>query len=249
MRVLIIIPAFNEERNIISLLEQLFALELEADVLVINDASLDHTSSLVKKMGGQVIDLPLNLGIGGAVQTGYIYAHYHDYDIAVQVDGDGQHDPKYLPALIKPIIDGDADMVVGSRFIDHAGFQSTRARRIGIRFFENLIYLLTRVKFTDPTSGFRACGKDIIHLFAQYYPYDFPEPETLATVNRKGFKTVEIPVIMKERKEGKSSIQSMKTVYYMIKVSLAIIIDVIKTKDKKRIVTNGIETSDITDRC
>ena len=195
MRVLIIIPAFNEAQNISKLLNNISSLETNYDVLVINDASQDNTSFIAKDLGFTVADLPINLGIGGAMQTGYLYAYYNSYDIAVQVDGDGQHDPQYIEKLISPIINKKADMVIGSRFIDRAGFQSSFVRRLGIVFFQKLIYILTGKKFTDPTSGFRACNKAIIAHFARYYPFDYPEPETLVAMNRQGFKLVEVPVI------------------------------------------------------
>lgn len=200
-------------------------------MIVINDASDDNTSLIVKAAGFPVIDLSANLGIGGAMQTGYLYACNQDYDIAVQLDGDGQHDPLYIEKIIAPIINGEADMVIGSRFIAHDGFQSTMLRRLGIGFFRKFISLLTGAKFTDPTSGFRACNKLIIAHFARYYPFDYPEPETLVTMRRNGYRLLEIPVMMYERMGGSSSIQSLKTLYYMIKVTMAIMIEMIKNHD------------------
>jgi len=206
-------------------------LNRDYDVIVINDASDDNTSLIVKAAGFPVIDLSANLGIGGAMQTGYLYACNQDYDIAVQLDGDGQHDPLYIEKIIAPIINGEADMVIGSRFIAHDGFQSTMLRRLGIGFFRKFISLLTGAKFTDPTSGFRACNKLIIAHFARYYPFDYPEPETLVTMRRNGYRLLEIPVMMYERMGGSSSIQSLKTLYYMIKVTMAIMIEMIKNHD------------------
>ncbi|KJS15164.1 MAG: glycosyl transferase family 2 [Peptococcaceae bacterium BRH_c4b] len=245
MRGLIIIPAFNEAENIIALLKKINALCLNLEIIVINDASEDNTAALARSIGAKVIDIPINLGIGGAVQTGYLYAYYNDYDVAVQVDGDGQHDPLYIQNLITPIISGQADMVVGSRFIECTGFQSTSLRRFGIKYFEKLIFLLTKKRFSDPTSGFRACNKQVIANFAKYYPDDYPEPETLVTINRKGFRIIEIPVIMKEREGGQSSIKSIKTVYYMLKVTLAILMDVFKKNDEKRYSYHGTKVTAI----
>lgn len=216
-------------------------------MVVINDASDDNTSSIVKAAGFSVIDLSSNLGIGGAMQTGYLYAYNHDYDIAVQLDGDGQHDPIYIERLVAPIIQDEADMVIGSRFIEYDGFQSTRLRRMGIEFFKSIISLLTGEKFTDPTSGFRACNKVIIEHFAHYYPFDYPEPETLVMMLRAGYRLLEIPVIMRERAGGHSSIQSLKSLYYMIKVTMAIMIEMIKSHDVKEYENDRNETTVFSD--
>nr|WP_054692372.1 glycosyltransferase family 2 protein [Syntrophomonas palmitatica] len=245
MDILVIIPAFNEEQNIIGLLDNIRKDISQFDVLVINDASQDNTSFLAKNMGFNVIDLPINLGIGGAMQTGYLFAYYHHYDIAVQLDGDGQHDPQYIDNLIKPLISKDADMVIGSRFIVGEGFQSTIFRRFGIRFFEKLISFLTGQRFSDPTSGFRACNKAVIAYFAHHYPFDYPEPESLVSIYRKGFKIVEIPVVMHERKAGRSSIHSFKIIYYMIKVPLAILIEMLKKNGKERYMYDGTKATGI----
>ena len=247
MKTLVIIPAYNESKNIERLLTTIRTLGKEFDVVVINDASIDNTSYLAKKTGFQVIDLPANLGIGGAMQTGYLYAYYNLYDIAVQLDGDGQHDPREIDKIIAPLIAGEADMVIGSRFIENHGFQSTFMRRFGIRFFKGLIRFLTGQKFTDPTSGFRACNKAIIAHFAMYYPFDYPEPETLVTMSRKGYKLIEIPVVMYERESGHSSIQSLKQVYYMVKVTLAILIEMLKNYKLVRYTYDGDKAAAFSD--
>ena len=174
------------------------------------------------------INLPVNLGIGGAVQTGYLYAKREGYDIAVQVDGDGQHDPEFLTEMSKYIEEGKADMVIGSRFIDKEGFQSSGARRVGIKYFTMLIKLLTGKKITDPTSGLRMVNREIIEFFAEEYPKDYPEPESVVAILRRKKRVLEIPVIMRERSGGVSSISMKKSVYYMIKVSLAILIERIR---------------------
>lgn len=228
MRILLIIPAFNESKNIAKLLDEIISLKLGIDALVINDASRDNTSELAKLHGAIVIDLPVNLGIGGAVQTGYLYALKNNYDVAIQVDGDGQHNPEFIPQLLESIKRGEADMVIGSRFIDYSGFQSSKARRMGIGFLQKLIYFVAGAKITDPTSGFRACNKKIISIFSRYYPYDYPEPESIVYVLRHKCIVKEIPVIMRERIGGESSIRPIHAFYYMLKISIAIVFDKIK---------------------
>lgn len=224
MKILAIVPAFNEEEGLKRVAEQFEDIDF-VDILVINDCSKDHTSELGKKLGFNVIDLPCNLGIGGAVQTGYKYALENDYDIAIQVDGDGQHNPSYIQDLVRPIKDGRADLVIGSRYLKKEGFQSSFMRRVGIHYFSFLINLLQKKRITDPTSGFRACSRTVIEHFSIRYPHDYPEPESIAYLLRNNFKIEEVPVIMNERFGGESSINSIKSCYYMVKVSLAIFID------------------------
>ncbi|GLC87883.1 glycosyltransferase family 2 protein [Lysinibacillus piscis] len=230
MKILIIIPAFNEEENLGDLIKKIkkYDNENNLDILVINDQSTDETSLVCKREGVNVIDLPCNLGIGGAVQTGYKFAAMHNYDIAIQVDGDGQHNPEYIEKLIEPIIQGHSTMVIGSRYIEHLGFQSSSVRRMGIWYLKYLINTLTGLKITDPTSGYRACNKEIIQLFSSNYPKDYPEPESIMYIKRKGLTVLEIPVIMNERIGGESSINLHRSIYYMIKVSLAILFDKIR---------------------
>ncbi|WP_339311792.1 glycosyltransferase family 2 protein [Paenibacillus sp. FSL M7-0896] len=225
MRILGIVPCFNEEENIRCLIKELSEYSDILDFIIINDHSTDSTSLICKESNVNIINLPCNLGIGGAVQTGYIYAKENNYDIAIQIDGDGQHDPAYLKNLICPIVENGVDFVIGSRFIKKEGYQSSFTRRVGIVYFSGLLQMLTRQKVTDPTSGFRACNKRVIHFFAGNYPSDYPEPESIMALSRSGFKIMEIPVLMRERNGGVSSIKSLKTIYYMIKVTLAIVID------------------------
>jgi hypothetical protein len=227
-RVIIIIPAYNEENNISSVIENVAQEVPFADILVINDGSSDHTSTLVKKKNIPLIDLPYNMGIGTAVQTGYKYAARKGYEIAIQVDGDGQHDARFLRNLIEPILSDEAQIVIGSRYINRTGFQSTFWRRLGIRYLSWLIGLISGQKITDPTSGFRAVNKEVIAFLARKYPPDYPEPESVAMLSRKGFKIKEIAVEMKDRASGSSSINPLSAIYYMIKVSLAIMINSIK---------------------
>ncbi len=225
MKKLIIIPAYNESENIEKTVENIKTNAPDFDYVVINDCSTDNTLDILKSHNYNYVSLPINLGIGGAVQTGYKYAKEFDYDVAVQVDGDGQHDPVFLNYMAEYLQEHELDMVIGSRFIDKEGFQSSFMRRVGINYFTGLIRLLTGKKITDPTSGLRMAGKKVINLFADNYPVDYPEPETAVTAINNGMKIEEIPVIMKERQGGVSSITLKKSVYYMVKVTLAIIIE------------------------
>jgi hypothetical protein len=194
------------------------------DYLVVNDCSIDKTVEILKEYNANYVDLPVNLGIGGGVQTGYLYAYKNGYDIAIQMDGDGQHDAKFLKALIKPIQDGQADVVIGSRYILKEGFQSSFMRRVGIKGLSILIKLTTGINVNDVTSGFRAINKDMIALFAHEYAQDYPEPEAIVMAVCHGAKVVEVPVRMNERAGGKSSISGLKSIYYMVKVSLSIML-------------------------
>lgn len=225
LKKLVIIPAYNESASIVNTVNDIKKNAPDFDYVVINDHSKDNTLQVCKDAGLNVIDLPLNLGIGGAVQTGYLYACQNGYDIAVQFDGDGQHDAKYLNEMAETLVNEQADMVIGSRFIEKEGFQSSFTRRLGIRYFTFLIKILTGQKITDPTSGYRMCNRKIIELFAGNYPKDYPEPETTTWILRKKLKVLEIPVIMRAREEGVSSISLKKSFYYMFKVTMAIIIE------------------------
>ena len=228
MKKLIIIPAYNEAENIVKTVEQIKAKAPDFDYIIINDCSFDKTLSICREHNYNVINLPINLGIGGAVQTGYLYAYENDYDLAVQVDGDGQHDPEFLKEMSKFFENSNVDMVIGSRFIEKNGFQSSKIRRIGISFFSILIKLLTGKVITDPTSGLRMVGKKGIELFARDYPKDYPEPETIVAMLKRNCNIIEIPVIMREREGGVSSIYMKKSVYYMVKVTMAILIEKIR---------------------
>lgn len=225
-KILIIVPAYNEEEAIGCTLEKLFAIKEEfpnMDVCVINDGSKDRTSEIANAHHATVIDLPINLGIGGGMQTGYKYALNHGYDIAVQFDADGQHNEQDLIALLLPVINGEADMTVGSRYVKKTTYKGSLSRRIGMIYFTALLFLLTRKKFTDPTSGFRAKNRRVISQFAGQYPRDYPEPEVLIYLHKKGFKIEEVSVNMKERQGGTSSITPLKSIYYMLKVTLSIL--------------------------
>lgn len=228
MKKLIIIPAYNEEENIEKTVESILKNAPGFDYVIINDCSTDRTKQISEERGYNVVNLPINLGIGGAVQTGYKYAVRNGYDMAVQVDGDGQHDPSFLETMANYLSDNELDMVIGSRFIEKQGFQSSGLRRVGIRFFTRLIKILTGAVITDPTSGLRMIGKNVLAIFAKDYPKDYPEPESVVAILRRGMKVKEIPVIMHEREGGVSSISMKKSVYYMIKVTMAIVIERIR---------------------
>ncbi|MCI8922445.1 MAG: glycosyltransferase family 2 protein [Lachnospiraceae bacterium] len=224
LRTLIIIPAYNEEGSIEKVVNNLIEKFPKYDYLVINDGSTDHTQSICNSNKYQVVNLAINMGIGGAVQTGYRYAWDNHYDIAVQIDGDGQHDVSYLEEMIRPIEEGQADIVIGSRFLEKEGFQSTRIRRVGINFLSFLGKLLTGVRVKDITSGYRVVNTKFIRIFALDYPADYPEPEAMVIAAVHGGRIKEYPVIMRERKAGESSITMKKSIYYMCKVTLAMII-------------------------
>ena len=225
---LIIIPAFNEEANIEKTVNAIERDAKDFDYVIINDCSTDRTREICESHGYNIVNLPINLGIGGAVQTGYKYAYQYGYDMAVQVDGDGQHDPEFLNTMAEYVEKNHVDMVIGSRFIEKKGFQSSAARRMGIKFFSWLIKFLTRERITDPTSGLRMVGRNVIDIFSRDYPKDYPEPESVVAVLRKKMTVREIPVIMHEREGGVSSISPKKSIYYMVKVTLAILIERIR---------------------
>lgn len=225
---IVIIPAYNEEKNIVKTVQDICEHAPEFDYVIINDCSTDQTLSVCRKHHLHVLNLPVNLGIGGAVQTGFLYAYKNGYDYAVQFDGDGQHDAQYLQKMRDYMIEQNADMLIGSRFLEKEGFQSTGMRRFGIRYFSALIKLLTGQKITDPTSGMRMINRDILAMYSESYPKDYPEPESVVAIINSGKKVMEYPVIMRKRMEGTSSISPLKSVYYMIKVSLAIFLEMLR---------------------
>ena len=224
IRKLIVIPAFNEEGNLEKTIQDIRENAPDFDYVIINDCSTDDTLEVCRKHGYSYLNLPVNLGIGGAVQTGYRYAYYHGYDVAVQFDGDGQHSARYLDQMVQTMKETQSSMVIGSRFIEKEGFQSSTLRRMGIRYFTGLIRVLTGKVITDPTSGMRMVDRTLLKKFTEDYPKDYPEPESVVTVLAEKYKVTEIPVVMNERMEGNSSISMGKSVYYMIKVSIAMLI-------------------------
>lgn len=236
MKVLLIIPAYNEEENIQKVCKEIETYSKEIDYVVINDGSKDNTLKILQENKLNHINLIHNLGIGGAVQTGYKYAYEHGYDIAIQFDGDGQHDINYIADICEPIMNGQADLVIGTRYLDKSTsqFQSTFMRRLGGNIISFFIKICTGKKITDPTSGFRAANKKVIAEFAKEYPTEYPEPESSVSLLVNGYQIQEVPVSMKERQGGTSSIRFLKSADYMIKVTLAIIIDSINLKKKRR---------------
>ncbi len=224
MKALVIVPAFNEQDNIVNTIRDLQRNCPEMDVLVVNDCSEDHTKTILQENSINYLDLSSNLGIGGAVQAGYLYALKNKYDIAVQFDGDGQHEARYLRDLTDRIINHHADIAIGSRFIQKEGFQSSGPRRAGIGILSHLIHSLSGVRVLDVTSGMRAVNRRFIEEYAAHYAQDYPEPEAILYAGLRGADIQEVPVRMKERENGKSSIRTLKSVYYMIKVSMALIV-------------------------
>lgn len=231
-RILAIIPAFNEAANIGSVIRGLATCHIPLDAIVINDGSRDATEQVATDAGATVISLPYNLGIGGAVQTGLIYARDRGYDIAIQVDGDGQHRPDEIPIIIEPVLSGETDVAIGSRFICRTGFKSSFSRRMGIWVFRAAIYLATRQVITDSTSGFRAFNRRAIEYLAEHYPCDYPEVEVVVALKRNGFRLKEFPVEMAERHGGASSITPVKSLYYMVKVLLAVLVSFLRAPEK-----------------
>ena len=232
-RILIIIPAYNEALNIGRAIEETKTNISEADIIVINDASEDSTALVAKTKGVDVISHVCNLGIGGAVQTGFKYACEREYDIAVQVDADGQHNPQDISKLLTPILNQEADVVIGSRYIKKSGFQTSLARRLGMFFFGLLTSVIVNKRITDTTSGFRAVNREAMEFLAKEYPVDFPDAETIIILHYAGFRIKEIPVKIRERFSGKSSTNLLKSFYYPFKVMISIIAVLLMEKPRR----------------
>jgi glycosyltransferase involved in cell wall biosynthesis len=225
LRRVAIVPAFNEEVAVPRVIDELRAFDAGLDVVVVDDGSLDRTAAVAAAKGADVLRLPFNLGIGGAVQTGFRYAFERGYDVAVRVDGDGQHDPAQLGRILAPVLRGDVDVAVGSRFAGDAdGYRSSRARRLGIRLLAWVVSRIVGQRVTDTTSGFQALNRHAIALFARDYPHDYPEVEATVMVFRHRLRSCEVPVTMRERGGGRSSITTLRSIYYMVKVLLAIFV-------------------------
>ncbi|MBI5014189.1 MAG: glycosyltransferase family 2 protein [Deltaproteobacteria bacterium] len=223
LKVLAIIPAHNEQEALPGVLRAFREHVPSIDVLVVDDGSRDRTAEVAASLGARVVSLPFNLGIGGAVQTGYLCARDQAYDVAVQVDADGQHDPREIPKLLEPLVSGAADLVGGSRFLGASpAYRSSLARRAGILYFSWLLSAILRRRVTDPSSGFRAAGPRAIRLFAEKYPTDYPEVDSLVLLWRSALRSVEVPVRMDQRMGGRSSISALRAFYYMVKVTLSI---------------------------
>jgi glycosyltransferase involved in cell wall biosynthesis len=224
LRRLAIVPAYNEAEAIEAVISELRSIDPDLEIVIVDDGSTDGTAARAEKLGVEVVRLPYNLGIGGAMQTGYQYARDHGVQLAIQVDGDGQHDPGEIATLIEPLISGEADMAVGTRFAGGRRYRPPFARRIGIQLFARVVSLIVRQRVTDTTSGFRAVNRRGIVLFASDYPHDYPEVETTVLVHRHRLRMVEVPVSMRTRATGRSSITFFQSIYYMIKVSLALFV-------------------------
>lgn len=227
-KILVIVPAYNEQGSVGNVINKIRRCLPHVDVLVVNDGSSDSTSAIAERAGAMVLDLPYNMGIGAAMQAGYKFAHRRDYDIAVQCDGDGQHHPSQIKTLVEALMNSDADVVLGSRYLSSRRFKSTVPRRLGMLVFSNVLSLIVGQRLTDTTSGFRAVNKEVIESFSVYYPDDYPEPEALVILHKEGFSIKEMPVSMSSRRNGSSSITPWKSTYYAFKVLLAIFVDLFK---------------------
>ena len=230
MRKAAIVPGYNEAHSIAGVVAELRATQPEFEIVVVDDGSTDETAAVARRAGAEVVQLPFNLGIGGAVQTGIEWARRRGCDLAVQVDGDGQHDPGQIDRLLHPILAGNADVVVGTRFAGEGMYRPSVARRIGIGVFAGLVSLIVRQRVTDTTSGFRAMNVRAIELFADEYPYDYPEVEATVLIFRHRLRLVEVPVTMRQRAAGRSSITVFRSLYYMGKVSLALFVGLLRPR-------------------
>jgi glycosyltransferase involved in cell wall biosynthesis len=223
-RRLAIVPALNEAGSIAEVVSEIRDFDPEIEVLVVDDGSSDETAAVAEAAGARVLKLPVNLGIGGAVQAGYLYAYERGFEVAVQVDGDGQHDASELARLLEPIRAGRADLAIGTRFAGPRSYRAPLARRIGIALFATLVSLRVRQRMTDTTSGFRAVNRRGIKLFAADYPHDYPEVESVVTAARGDLRVCEVPVAMRHRATGRSSITTFRSFYYVVKVLLALFV-------------------------
>ena len=226
-RVLVAIPAYQEERSIGAVVSSL-KRKFPYDVLVVNDGSPDATSEAARDAGAIVLDLPCNVGIGGAVQTAFLFARAKGYDALVRIDGDGQHDIEDIPRVLEPILDNRADAVIGSRFLSTESYRGTIPRIFGIRYFSALVNLFTGYHVTDPTSGYFAINRRLIEFYSLHYPSDYPEVDAYILMHRLKARAVEVPVRMFARAEGKSSITSFRAMYYMVKVTLSFLINCLR---------------------
>jgi glycosyltransferase involved in cell wall biosynthesis len=228
LRRVAVVPAYNEEGSIGEVIDELRAVDPEIEIVVIDDGSADGTVEVASRRGVRVLELPFNLGIGGAVQAGYRLAHEEGFELALRVDGDGQHDASQFSLLAGPVLGGHSDIAVGSRFIGAKGYRSSRSRRFAIRILSWTVTLIVGGRVTDPTSGFQVTNRRAIALFAAYYPHDYPEVEATVLAAKAGLRRAEVPVEMRERSAGRSSIGAVRSVYYMVKVMLALLVSVFR---------------------
>jgi glycosyltransferase involved in cell wall biosynthesis len=237
LRWIAVVPAFNEEHNIGTVIEELRAYAADLEVVVVSDGSVDRTAEVAAEHGAHVVRLPFNLGIGGAVQAGFQYAAQGGYDLVVRCDGDGQHDPAELGKVLAPVLDDEADIAVGSRFTGDGGYRSSATRRIGIRLLAVIVSAIARQRVTDTTSGFQALNRKAIELFAADYPHDYPEVEGMVMTIRHQLRLREVPVRMRERQHGQSSITALRSIYYMAKVLLSLFVGLFR----RRVVAAPVE--------
>ena len=236
---LVIVPMYNESASIGSVVSEVRLYAPQAEIVVIDDGSSDDSAHIARSTGATVIGLPYNLGIGGAVQMGYIFAHEMGYDVVARLDGDGQHDPAQLAGLIRPVASGEADVVIGSRYVSGQGYQASASRAIGIRLFATLVSLISSQRFTDTTSGFQAVNRSAAGFLARHSPRDYPEIEGLVLLCRAGFRVREVPVTMRPRQAGESSITPLRAAYYVFKVLLAILMGLLRRLPERREVGIG----------
>jgi glycosyltransferase involved in cell wall biosynthesis len=230
LRRVAIVPALNEERSVPRVIAELRAFDPGLEIVVVSDGSTDRTAEVAEELGAHALRLPFNLGIGGAVQTGFRYAYENGFDVAVRVDGDGQHDASQLDRVLAPVLAGEVDVAVGSRFVGTEGYRSSRSRRLGIRILASVVSALVRQRVTDTTSGFQAVNRAGIELFARDYPHDYPEVEATVMVFKHRLRLAEVPVSMREREHGRSSIGALQSIYYMVKVLLALGVGVFRRR-------------------
>jgi glycosyltransferase involved in cell wall biosynthesis len=229
----VIVPAYNEEGSVTRVINEIRAFDPGFEIVVVDDGSTDNTAAVARAAGARVLRLPFNVGIGGAVQTGHQYARDHGFDLAIQIDGDGQHPPSELPKVLAPIIADEADLVVGTRFVGDSGYEPPKSRRLGIIVLAGIVSLILRRRITDPTSGFRAANRRAIELFAGDYPHDYPEVEATVLVHRHRLRMVEVPVRMRERTAGSSSITMFYSAVYMGKVLVALFVGLFRRYPKE----------------
>lgn len=230
-KTVVLIPAYNEERQIAAVIARVRLSAPECDILVVNDGSRDKTAEVASAAGATVVSHPFNMGYGVAIQSGYKYAHSKGYDFLVQIDGDGQHDPAFIPALLEPVISGETDFALGSRFLQQESYRPSFSRRLGILFFRRLVSILIGREITDPTSGYQAMNREVIGFFTgDIFPCDYPDADMLVTLNMAGFRLRELPVRMFANQEGKSMHSGLKPLYYVFKMCLSILVTLLRRR-------------------
>jgi hypothetical protein len=230
-KVIVLIPAYNEEKQIVAVIERVRRIVPEFDVLVVNDGSCDATARMAGSSGAIVVSHPFNMGYGVAIQTGYKYAYANGYDFLVQIDGDGQHDPSFIEVLLEPVIAGETDFAIGSRFLQQESYRPSFSRRLGILFFRRLVSVLIGREITDPTSGYQAMNREVIRFFTDdIFPCDYPDADMLVTLNMAGFRLREVPVRMYANSQGKSMHSGLKPLYYVFKMCLSILVTLLRRR-------------------